>query len=143
MKYISVFILFLFVFSMKSYAQNNWTLKQQKDGISIFTKEVFCDVNKGFSRDLVLFKMINTNNVDVQVSFKINRWIDNLCLNCNSNSSEYYISYDIQANQTIEGDCENFRSNNLSLFVKFNDDNYLNTPKVLTNYSIENLQIID
>ena len=64
-------------------------------------------------------------------------------MNCNSNSSEYYRSYDIQANQTIQGDCQNFRSTNLSLFVKFNDDNYLNTPKVLTNYSIENLQIID
>ena len=128
---------------MKSYAQNNWTLKQQKDGISIFTKEVFCDVNKGFSRDLVLFKMVNSNNFDVQVSFKINRWIDNVCLNCNSNSAEYYRSYEIQPNQTIEGDCQDFRSNKLSLFVKFNDDNYLNTPKVLTNYTIENLQIID
>ena len=128
---------------MKCYAQNNWTLKQQKDGISIFTKEVFCDVNKGFSRDLVLFKMVNTNNFDVQVSFKINRWIDNVCLNCNSSSAEYYRHYNLQANQTIEGDCQDFRATKLSLFVKFNDDNYLNTPKVLTNYTIENLQIID
>lgn len=143
MKYISVFILFIFFCSLKSNSQNSWDLKQQKEGISIFTKNVFCDVNQGFDRDLILFKIVNSNNNDIQVSFKLNRWVDNVCLNCNSNSSEDYRSYNIQASQTIEGDCDNFRLTNLSLFVKFNDVNYSNTPKVLTNYSIENIQIVD
>lgn len=143
MKYISVFILFLLFFSLKSNAQNSWSLNQEKEGVSIFTKDVFCDVIQGFDRDLILFKIVNTNNNDIQVSFKLKRWVDNVCLNCNSNSSEDYRLYNIQASETIEGDCDNFRSTNLSLFVKFNDDNYSNTPKVLTNYSIENIQIVD
>lgn len=143
MKYISFIILFLLFFSLKSYAQNPWNFKQEKEGVSIFTKDVFCDVKQGFDRDLILFKIVNSNNNDIQVSFKLNRWVDNVCLNCNSNSNEDYRFYNIQANQTIEGDCDNFRSTNLSLFVKFNDLNYSNTPKVLSNYSIENIQIVD
>ena len=54
-----------------------------------------------------------------------------------------FIPFCFSFGQCIEGDCDNFRLTNLSLFVKFNDVNYSNTPKVLTNYSIENIQIVD
>ncbi len=143
MKKESLIILFFLISSISLYSQDDWMLKTQIEGVSIFNKEIFCDVNQGFDRDLILFKIVNSNNIDIQISFKLNRWIDNVCLNCNSNLPEDYRLYDIQASQTIEGNCDNFRLTNLSVFVKFNDVNYSNIPKVLTNYTIENIQIVD
>ena len=144
MKKILFFIFLSLVFFVNAQSQDEWVLAKQKKGISIYTKEIFCDVEKSFNRDLVLFKMVNSTNVELQISFKLNRWINGICLNCNLNYEEYYRTYSILPNQTIEGSCLNFRQSNLSLFVKFNDDNYNNTdPKVLTEYTIENLTVVD
>ncbi len=144
MKKILSFIFLSLIFFVNAQSQDEWVLAKQKKGISIYTKEIFCDAEKGFNRDLVLFKMVNSTNAELQISFKLNRWINGICLNCNLNLEEYYRTYSILPNQTIEGSCLNFRQSNLSLFVKFNDDNYNNTdPKVLTEYTIENLTVVD
>ena len=144
MKKILSFIFLSLIFFVNAQSQDEWVLAKQTKGVSIYTKETFCDAKKGFNRDLVLFKMVNSTNAELQISFKLNRWINGICLNCNLNSEEYYRTYSILPNQTIEGSCLNFRQSNLSLFVKFNDDNYNNTdPKVLTEYTIENLTVVD
>lgn len=144
MKKLLSLILFSFIFFVNSYSQNEWTLANQEKGVSIYSKQIFCNAKQGFNRDLILFKIVNSTNTDLQISFKINRWINGECMNCNSNIKEDYRTFSVLSNQTIEGSCLNFRNNDLSLFVKFNDTNYKNSkPKVLTRYTIENFIIFE
>lgn len=81
-------LIFLFLLFQQITAQNNpvidifpkeWKLYQEYDGIMIYYKTFEQnDKENGIFQELVIFKMINTTNVSLEITWKIDKWYNNV-----------------------------------------------------------------
>lgn len=132
----------LVVFNFKAQS-NDWELYRSVDGVELFTMKVNCKPKKGgFDRDLILIKVVNTNNVTKSISWKEALWYNDNCFSCNSNSNEFLKEFSLFPNSQIIGECEGFDYPFLTLFVQFTDKDYKSQDvQILTKFELRDLRI--
>ncbi len=115
---------------------NQWNLYKQSKGIQIYYKLTNCDdIKNGLFQNYILYKVVNTTNYNIDISWKNEVWYNNHCTSCGQNKENKRVKLHLKANETIIGNCKN---SNLSLFAE-----YKNHPKVdkLTKFEIIDLSI--
>ncbi len=114
-----------------------WTLLMEKSGIQVFYKYADCnDEKNGIFQEMAYLKFVNTTNMNVALDWDLKRWLDDKCVNCDSNNPEHHFSFKLNAGETKSGTCENrsdFRE--LSIFSKFLN---MQNRTTLTKFSLEN-----
>jgi hypothetical protein len=125
MKIINTIILLLLVQISLSQVKPNktWTEHTTFQGIKIEYKFAECNPDEGRKQILVLFRYTNTTQDKVELTWKAEKWRNNICVNCNSNSSEYNRFLILNSNEVIEanGSSKKIKSNyifsNFSILV--------------------------
>lgn len=98
----------------------NWNLYKAYEGFQISTIKLNCtDASKGTSKEYLFLKIENTSNKPLQLNYKIEKWYDGVCSNCDSHtdeSSQY--SIELSPGEVTQGSCENYRNRKLAVFSK-------------------------
>ncbi len=139
MKRFAIFILLIAGLTSIVKAGNEWQLYSEKNGVQIYYKYSEC-INKqeGTEKEYVLFKVINTNDINMVVEWERRFWYDGKCKNCDSNSPEYHTKFDLKAGEILEGCCDLQSKRDLKIcsrVLNFNDI------PVLTKFELENLSV--
>lgn len=132
-----IFPLLLCFFSIVSIAQSNWSLYKSVDGVNIYTKESDCYPQNIPSQKVILIKIENTLNLNISISWKLRVWYDNKESELDPNDTERIITFNLSANQSIEGDCS-LSQHNLYLYKQFLE---FKNAGVLTKFMFENITI--
>ena len=66
-----------------------WTDYQTIEGVKIEYKFTQCTPDNGREQVLVLFRYTNTTQDKIELTWKSEKWRDNICVNCNSSSTEH------------------------------------------------------
>jgi hypothetical protein len=97
-----------------------WTNFINYEGIHVEYKFAPCSTQKVNNQILVLFKFVNTTNDKVALTWSEERWVNNICSNCNNiDSEENTRSTILDPNQTIEGDCSTKEFKDRYIFSQF------------------------
>ena len=125
MKIIKLLILLLF-FIPNLYAQSEvnysdiqkeWKLYQEKSGVMIYYKSTIRDDYKnGIHQELILFKMVNATNINLEVTWKNELWYNDECWNCDKDDKEHLKQIYLNAGDSEEGDVD--RIDKLCIFSK-------------------------
>ena len=88
------------LFSCYFYAQENtWEIYKEIDGVIIEKTSIECHDN-----EIMTFKITNTNNYKVIISWYEETWINDVCKQ-DGMSQEHYKSLTLSADSSVEGDC--------------------------------------
>ena len=128
MKTLKLVSLFLF-FASFSFAGNDadWQLYKSEKGVQVFYKKIQCELKSDpaymdTNQELVVFKLVNTGNKKVTVSWIFDIWFGSTCRTCNFTKEQdnpYFYSFVLNPGQTIEGNCESTQKSGLMLFSSF------------------------
>lgn len=129
-------LLFCFI-SFFSISQNEWTKYQSVDGVNIYTKESDCYPENIPSQKVILFKIENTLNVKISISWKLRVWYDDKESKLDPADNERLITFDLSANQAIESDCS-LSVHNLYLYKRFLE---FKNASILTKFILENITV--
>ncbi len=139
MKKVSLFILFASLYSFV-FSQNSteWSEYASDASYSIEQKDVRCS-NLGdgtVAADYIFLKLTNKTNKEIKLSFQIESYFDEKCRTCNS---EFYYTFTIPANQSIEPNCK-WDNGHLAVikdYVSGVEDNTRFTKFMLTNITVK------
>jgi hypothetical protein len=116
-----------------------WTEYQTFEGVKIEYKFTKCNPDNGREQILVLFRYTNTSQDKVELTWKSEKWRNNICVNCNSTSPEHNRSLTLEPNEIVEADGSTKR-------IKYNYifGNFVNlvpgmTKQQLTDFKFQNL----
>ena len=124
-------ILLLTVLSFTSFSQDvNWENYSEKDGVIIKKGIIDCNGN-----ELLTFKIINTNNQQVVVSWYQEVWVDGVCKQ-DGKTEEYFRTLTLNANEIVEGSCSFNKSFYIGSKVKRG-----NRVMTLTSFSLNNISV--
>ena len=124
-------ILLFTVFSFTSFSQDvNWANYSEKDGVIINKGMIDCNGN-----ELLTFKITNTNNQKVVVSWYQEVWIDGVCKQ-DGKTEEYFRTLTLNANEIVEGSCSFNKSFYIESKVKRG-----NRVMTLTSFSLNNISV--
>lgn len=101
-----------------SELNNDWKEISSADGITISVKISDCDFNAGYDEQRILLQVSNANSSDKIVQFDVDRFSNNVCLNCNSNGESHRIIR-VAANETISASCSREEKIDMQVYVKF------------------------
>ncbi|HBX52509.1 MAG: hypothetical protein A2275_03300 [Bacteroidetes bacterium RIFOXYA12_FULL_35_11] len=120
---------FLFFLVSISFAGNDtdWQLSKSEKGVQVYFKKIQCDLKSDPAymdphQELVVFKLVNTGNKKVTVSWTFEIWFGANCRSCNLKNEQgnpYSHSFELNPGQTIEGNCESPQKSGLMLFSSF------------------------
>ena len=101
-------------------------------------KKVLCDYNGGFDEYTILLKIDNQSNNEVDFSFKLNKYFNGVCSNCNFSSEDSYL-HTIAASSSVEGVCDRAMVNGLKIWESF--EGY-EAKKTLSGFELVNLNVV-
>ncbi len=106
MKVLNTILLLLIVQLSFSQVKPNkvWTEYQTFEGVKIEYKFTECTPDNGRAQILVLLRYTNTTQDKVELTWKSEKWRNNVCTNCNSTSTEHTRTLVLNPNEVIEGD---------------------------------------
>jgi len=116
-----------------------WTEFKTFEGIKIEYKFKECTPDNGRAQNLVLFKYTNTTQDKVELSWKSEKWRNNICVNCNSTSVEHNRILVLDPNEVIESDGTSKRIKNRYIFGNFSKLVPGMTEQKLTDFKFQNL----
>ena len=126
-----ILILLFTVFSFTSFSQDvNWENYCEKDGVIINKGMIECNGN-----ELLTFKISNTNNQKVVVSWYQEVWVDGVCKQ-DGKTEEYFRRLTLKANEIVEGSCSFNKSFYIGSKVKRG-----NRVMTLTSFSLNNISV--
>lgn len=124
-------ILLFTVFSFTSFSQDvNWENYSEKDGVIINKGMIDCNGN-----ELLTFKITNTNNQKVVISWYQEVWVDGVCKQ-DGKTEEYFRTLTLNANEIVEGSCSFNKSFYIGSKVKRG-----NKVMTLTSFSLNNISV--
>ena len=124
-------ILLLTVSSFSSFSQDvNWKNYSEKDGVIINKGMIDCNGN-----ELLTFKITNTNNQKVVISWYEEVWVDGVCKQ-DGKSSEYFKILTLNPNEIVAGSCSFQKSFYIGSKVKRG-----NSVMTLTSFSLNNISV--
>ena len=142
LKFITSILLLLILQSGFSQVQPNktWTDYLTHEGVKIEYKYAPCNTANINNQVLALFKFTNTTSNKVQLVWNEERWVSNVCSNCNQvNSLENTMTIILEPNQTIEGDCTTKEYKERYIFSNFIKLCPGMSKKHLTDFKFRNL----
>ncbi len=129
---------FLFVFSSWiAISQSEWNEYSSIDGVNIFSKDSDCYPSDMPSQKVILFKIENTTNTAVKISWNVRVWYNGKESINNVAPEERTVSFSLDANQTLEGDCA-LTKKNLYLYKQFIE---FQNAGLLTKYILEDIKV--
>ncbi|MCF8297139.1 MAG: hypothetical protein K9J13_06295 [Saprospiraceae bacterium] len=97
----------LLSFTNSTDTNSKWTILLEKEGIIIHTKTQEYKFKEGIIHEYNLLKFENTTNNDVELSWKLDIYVNGNCRTCNLTSpNEYEFKLKVKAGATIEGKIE-------------------------------------
>jgi hypothetical protein len=141
MKKIFLTLISIFIFSAVVFSQSNdWEMYSENNGVLIYSKTSDCHMpSQGLHQEMMLLKLVNTTNQNMQIDFDVEYWAMEECMNCES-ITEDHRSITLNAGESIEGECSQMmNSQGLVLFVSFL--NFETRPPIMSRFEIANLKI--
>lgn len=103
-----------------SFAQTDWKLFQEEEGLRIEVKDVECNTENVSNQRLVLLRFTNTTSEKRQFTWKVEVWRNDICMNCHKiNSGEYTREVVLEPGESIEGTCDSKDNKALYIFGHF------------------------
>tara|TARA_B100000809_G_C15128984_1_gene527552 strand:- start:3037 stop:3486 length:450 start_codon:yes stop_codon:yes gene_type:complete len=120
----------------------NWTAFLKYEGVDVEYKYAPCNTNKVNNQILVLFRFINASSDKVTLSWGEERWVNNICSNCNSVASQEKTKrITLEPYQTIEGDCSSKEFKERYIFSQFIELVPGMSKSSLTDFKFRNISI--
>ncbi|MGV6862004.1 MAG: hypothetical protein ACWA41_09545 [Putridiphycobacter sp.] len=120
-------------------AQSNWLNYRTISGVKIYTQEVDCRPVDNMAQKVILLKIENSNNYQIEISWDLRVWYDGKEMVNNSNPEQRHYSFYLDAKQSLEGDCTMLsNTKNLYIFKKFLD---FEKSGELTKFELQNLKV--
>ena len=117
-----------------------WTKHLTYEGVQIEYKYAPCSSDKVKNQVLVLFKFINTTSDKVVLSWNEERWVNDICTNCNNISSqENTQTITLNPQEILEGDCSTKEFKERYIFSNFIKLSPGMSKKRLTDFKFRNL----
>jgi hypothetical protein len=141
MKIINTIILLLLVQISLSQVKPNktWTEHTTFQGIKIEYKFAECNPDEGRKQILVLFRYTNTTQDKVELTWKAEKWRNNICVNCTSTSNEHLRTLILEPNEVVEADGSTKRIKSNYIFSNFSKLIPGMTKQLLTDFKFQNL----
>ncbi|MDB4534518.1 hypothetical protein N9242_06560 [Vicingaceae bacterium] len=141
MKALNTILLLLIVQLGFSQVKPNkvWTDYQTFEGIRIEYKYTLCTPDNGREQVLVLFRYTNTTQDKVELTWKSEKWRNNICVNCNSTSPEHNRSLTLEPNEVFEADGSTKRIKQHYIFSNFSTLVPGMTDQHLTDFKFQNI----
>ena len=143
--HIKLFTISLFLLSFTSLGnESKWNLIYQSDEVTIETKNHNCDFSDAYDQEFIFLRITNLTDSSLILSYYLELWYDNECINCENKKSEYEKSFNLNARETTISDCIN-KSNESKIFVKFSlplsKMPGVNKIVRLTNFELKNISL--
>lgn len=131
----------LLSFNYSTDLNSNWSLLTEKDGIKIHTKTQEYKIEKdGIHQEYNLLKFENTTAKDVEISWKLDLFINGNCRTCNLNSpNEYEFKLKLKAGATIEGKIESNDKRFIIFSTDLSKENFSKTTFEINNLIVNKL----
>ena len=102
-----VFIILLVVspilFAFSTIETDTWKKYKSIDGVDIFSKVEDLSIN-GKVQQMLIFKYVNTNNYDVDLSWRLDLYYNGVCRSCSLPSpNEYELNLKLKKGETQAG----------------------------------------
>ena len=137
-------LLYLFIFGQSAYGKEDgseWTSYYSNESFVISTTENSCtNPSKGIDKEYLFLKITNTSDASVKLTYKIEKWYDGICSNCDDSAENAPYTIELKKGESISGSCENYRDRKLAIFSKMNGN--INA-RSLTSFKIIPLEIND
>ena len=116
---IKLFTISLLLLSFTALSnESKWNLIFQSDEVTIETKSHNCDFSDAYDQEFIFLRITNLTDSSLTLSYYLELWYDNKCINCENKKLEYEKSFKLSAREKIISDCLN-KSNESKIFVKF------------------------
>lgn len=143
--HIKLFTISLLLLSFTSLSnESKWNLIYQSDEVTIETKNHNCDFSDAYDQEFIFLKINNLTDSSLSLSYYLELWYDNECINCENKKPEYEKSFNLNARETIISDCIN-KPNESKIFVKFSlplsKMPGVNKIVKLTNFELKNISL--
>tara|TARA_B100000575_G_scaffold289791_1_gene292226 strand:- start:304 stop:762 length:459 start_codon:yes stop_codon:yes gene_type:complete len=116
---IKLFTISLLLLSFTALSnESKWNLIFQSDEVTIETKSHNCDFSDAYDQEFIFLRISNLTDSSLTLSYYLELWYDNKCINCENKKLEYEKSFKLSAREKIISDCLN-KSNESKIFVKF------------------------
>ncbi|MEX0812527.1 MAG: hypothetical protein WD048_09955 [Chitinophagales bacterium] len=98
----------------------DWVISQGNSNFEISTKKINCsDASKGISKEYLFLKIENKSKNALQLDYKIEKWYDEVCSNCDLDERENSsFSIELAAGESATGSCKDYRNRKLAVFSK-------------------------
>lgn len=98
---------------------SNWNILQHTEQFEIAARKVNCtDASKGISKEYLFLKISNKTNETIALEYKLEKWYDGVCSNCDAGAENGLYKLEIEANKNMQATCENYRDRKLAVFSK-------------------------
>ncbi len=126
--------------SLTSFKPSDWTVYFfDENNIKIEYKVIACDYTSGLDEELVLFKVTNLGNTEMNVKWHAQLKYNDICRTC-ADPMEYSVESLIPVGQSVEGICDRSIGFGLRVFSGFTDPNYAHIER-LTSFELADLTI--
>lgn len=137
-----LFIISLLFLSFTTLSnESKWNLIYQSDEVTIETKNHNCDFSDAYDQEFIFLRITNLTDSSLTLSYSLELWYDNECVNCENKKPEYEKSFKLNARETILSDC----FNESKIFVKFSlplsKMPGVNKIVKLTNFELKNISL--
>ena len=139
----TIFIAFLSLFSTNSMGENpaDWETYFENDSIKIEFAYQNCEFSSTAKQEVVAFRFTNLINQTISLSYKIEMWNNDQCLNCNKETKEHQKTLTLSNNEIITTNC-NSEWKNLVIFSAFiTNDNEEKRYESITKFELTAINI--
>ena len=139
----AIFIAFLSLFSTNSMGENpaDWETYFENDSIKIEFAYQNCEFSSTAKQEVVAFRFTNLINQTISLSYKIEMWNNDQCLNCNKETKEHQKTLTLSNNEIITTNC-NSEWKNLVIFSAFiTNDNEEKRYESITKFELTAINI--
>ncbi|MFT4903026.1 MAG: hypothetical protein ACI84S_000731 [Thalassomonas sp.] len=139
----AIFIAFLSLFSTNSMGENpaDWETYFENDSIKIEFAYQNCEFSSTAKQEVVAFRFTNLINQTISLSYKIEMWNNDQCLNCNKETKEHQKTLTLSSNEIITTNC-NSEWKNLVIFSAFiTNDNEEKRYESITKFELTAINI--
>lgn len=122
--------------------QRTWVKLFESEKISIHFKFENCySPSRGTNHEKIYFQISNLTDVNLEIEYWMQKWQNELCLNCTQEGTSYITKLVIPANKTITGSCDESSDRLLELFSKMlEQENQAHITKLkLSNFKVHTL----
>ena len=124
--------------------ESKWSLIYKSDEVTIETKSHNCEFSDAYDQEFIFLRITNLHDSSLTLSYYLELWYDNDCINCENKKPEYEKSFNLNARETTISDCS-YKSNESKIFVKFSlplsKMPGVNKIVKLTNFELKNISL--